>query len=798
MSGSFIVVNRPKKGAVRQSSLFKLMQSNEARWRDLIKVPAKNIQSPDSYIPAYLINLEFDTAKNIHTGYTMCDRHIRIDEEFGTQNSVLANKKLCTHWHYTERFKKGNDTITIHAYYHYNTMLGVYKRINNDEHLLVTDVDLLSAVQHNSSPAREKVYQLIDLLKQERAAAESQYNKLIAQMPDIQAHDSTSVDTLRKHLEQCKAASERLNDLNEDYSDVRILMIERSINMVIAAKQSQHVKQKPIVHEEETIAPAVVAAEAAVNTNGSNKNKDAVVKQLNLNIEVEKHLNEYKNASVAKLIKLASIKQDLQFEVVAQYFTAKDQSIKLQLLKFEKQLQELPKLIDILMQKCTDSDAVAIKALYTAIDSNEIPDGFYFELLEKILTKRLDEQQSLAFEDLLKFLYATSDKYRLLITYIANLGYIQHIDEPVLRYSYIFSLYIEEIKNNANHVIFKCLINQLGVAQQYGLVYGKHNVSLLTAIASRDIDGEIMEFLISKGFTDSEVFWLVGAKFLTSYKELGSSKENDTLRKMLPETKLGQRSVATTSVDAAAYNDGRHYISQFASINSGLFAYAIHDGTNNINVYNKLLETSNDMSMLLSISAIVARYRMMMLPSWGSKDKYKLYTDSNERARCASEHVQRVCDEADSNGTDFLKFYLILRKPDPSGFTDRILQSLVAKVATMSTERIMHAYEKCMRNGIEASCAKNSQLALTCFYAALHALNSVTPQTAEIHQKVFKLFGRLIHAHEDDTNSQFVTEKAGYVAGHKGAMKNMLAASKFRGALQNETGAPVASKLKPN
>jgi hypothetical protein len=802
MSGNFTLINRPKKGSVRQSALYKLMQADEARWRRLIEIPENRIKNPNSYIPAYLIDLEQSTAKNIFTGYTMSDRHIRIDEEFGTQNSLLANKKLCTHWHYTERFKKGADIITIHAYYHYNILLSVYKRVNDGDHLLVNDPELLATVRHNSIPAREKVHQLIELLKEDRATAEVQYNKIIDEINDIREFGEKSVPALREYLANCRACSDRLNDLNEDYADVRISLIERNINTLISAKQSKPVKQETPAVVVETTPPVTVVSTTVINTQAPAKVKVPEIANRDLKTEIKQLLDEYKNASVATLIKLEPKKRDLQFEVVNQYFTVTNHHTKLNLVRFERQLQELPKLIDILMQKCAASDAVAIKALHTAITSDEISHEFYFKLLENLLSNKLDVKQTLAFESLLQFLYATSDKYRLLITYIINLACKQTDDEPAITFSYLFSLYIESINNNCNLAIFKCLIKQAGDAQYWGLVCGKHKVSLLTAIASRDINGETMEFLISNGVNDTEIAWLHTLNIITSYKELRSSKQKSALSSFLPETKLRSNSAVVTvatDVDIAANRKRLHYIMQFASANSALFAYAIHDDTANIKVYKDLISTSNELSIFLGMSSIIARCRMIMLPDWAYNNRYKLFADNKERMQRVNEQLLQLNKDAVSKGAEFIDFYLWPKMPDAYGFINAVLQLLTAKIATFSSERILQGYEQCMRQGIEAGCAKNNQLALTCYYAALHALNSVVPQTAEIHQKIFKLIGRLALAHKQDTDSQFIDERHGYVKGHQGYLDNMLATSKFRKSLETpHSDSVTVASVAPN
>lgn len=392
---------------------------------------------------------------------------------------------------------------------------------------------------------------------------------------------------------------------------------------------------------------------------------------------------------------------------------------------------------------------------------------------------------------MLEFLYAMSDKYRLLITYIVNVAYNQSNAEPRLIYSYLFCLFMHGFKYN-NHVIFKCLINHIGDVHQFGILAGKYNIPLLTAVAGKDTDGSMVEFLIERGARDADAAWLRRAN-VTSYEDVKSSKFKTEVGGFLIKAK--QR--ASSVINLEARREEVAYVSQFAAINSALFAYVIHDNTSNFNVYSKLLDISSDLAVFLCLSSIVVRCRMMIIPALQNTKKYNLFSDNDLRLGVVRIDASRVQDSSQTAmGADHLGFYLLPRDANSYAFIEQIIGRIEANISSWSDERFMRVYETSMRKATEAILLQHAQLALTCYYAALHALNSVVLQEVAIHQKILKVLRQLVIVHKNDTNSLFLTEKQGYVDGHESLIGYIRHFSKFRSKLDTEAVVVTSQKLR--
>ncbi len=799
MSGFFTVVHKPKNHSVRQSSLFKLMQFDESQWRGLLTdTRPEQIKKPDSFVPAYLISLDFATAQNPYAndGYAMVDRHIRIDKEYGSQDSFLANKSLCTHWHYTERFKRGDDVITIHAYFHYNILLGIYKRVNKDENLPVVDSKdskLLGIVRNNCEAAKEIVHKLVNFLKQERAATESSYNNLIDSISDIGVLSSMTVKKLQKHLNDCRQYSAKLNDLIEDYVDVRIKHIEHNICLAITSKQAPKLQpSEPMVTQTLETGDMLPIANLTVPNNVTMSSKTNVMpfKKRSLQNEVRILVTAYKNASIEEQIKLDSEKQKIHLDITVRYFETNSVSSNNEaLLKVEKQLLELPKLVDVFMNSCMSINVAAAIALYQAIDNNQIPDDFYFKFLHNILELKINTQQEHDLVLLLDYFYENSDKYRLLLSYMVDVIYKQTIDNYAVGSSYMFCLYAASIQRGNRPDVFKCLIRQIGDAQLLGISFQHYMIPLITAVASIDIYEEILEFLMEHGGRDVSSSWKKGYKIINSYDGIKSKKIKDQLNNFIPESFLNSSSYSLNSAKKADLAEERRKIEDllhFAPINTTLFAYAIHDSSTNLQVYKKLMDCSTDLSLLLTLPYMVARCRMMLVPAWKGTEKYNIFKEDHLRKKAVDKYLNLLQSVARCNGTDYLSFYCMPRDPDSYTCVSVVILDITKKIASWSTERIMQVYEDCMREAIKANISKNNQLSIISYYAALHAINFVTPANADIHLKVYKIIKQLRTAHANDTNSIFFVEKEGYIVGHTATLENLAAVSKFKAELNRE------------
>jgi hypothetical protein len=118
----FTLVTRKIRGSNRKSSVFYHIHNNrQAVFTDpqgsglikSIKAPTKNCQ-------AYLLLLSSNpNNKSLSSTAAFTERHIRIDECFGTPNSNSVQIEFKSHWHYTETY----GTLTVHVYFDYNTCI---------------------------------------------------------------------------------------------------------------------------------------------------------------------------------------------------------------------------------------------------------------------------------------------------------------------------------------------------------------------------------------------------------------------------------------------------------------------------------------------------------------------------------------------------------------------------------------------------------------------------------------------------------------------------------------------------
>lgn len=544
-----------------------------------------------------------DLIKNKYLACRSVNRHIRIDEIFGTINSAMTRRDLKAHWHYTERYNMGDGKwIAVHVYFHYGIYLDTYIK-ERDCKPIRAQLGLASKAKQNALPDEK----LMGMLVSDVAAAKTELNSLFENQKDDICSSAylanVSDEDLNLAIQQCRDTSNILSFYQENEIDKRFDQFEETI-ITLRNRMRVHLATAEKVTTEALTSEGEAEGKAKpVTVKSRQKPREKERKRLNLE-EIRAQYNaireKYKDKIDAKnMIAFDKELQELKLELVVTYMTSDDKDVRLRsgCQAFEKALGSIPSLAQRFIDCVSKSQFAQATELFKHVKM-DIPATFYMKFLQRIAQTYHLVVPATKQNEIIKFLemlFDKSDDYRLLLSYIADCP--EAIDLPGGK-EFGMSILVKVVVRDS-YDFFTTIIKQSANADHAGYVSNGKFASLLEVICSlslnREYDKYIL-FLLENGARFENKF-----PFFRGWScDVSNSSADPKISKLFSEP--GTEDAQLLSLDSAQkhYNDFKN----IPFVGSALTSYA--DGIFfSPGIIQKLLEKSSTLHIFIAFGRFI-------------------------------------------------------------------------------------------------------------------------------------------------------------------------------------------------
>ncbi|HSX20260.1 MAG TPA: hypothetical protein VLG38_03935, partial [Gammaproteobacteria bacterium] len=539
-----------------------------------------------------------DDIKNAYPKYKLYDRHIRIDQKFGTAGSKLAREKLHYQWHYTERISVGNRaSIAIHVYFHYGIITGVY--IKNGDTTLKADHNLARFARENCADAIGVMMKAVEDMQQEKLLLNDALKVRLAAIDDLDLKTAKQekVDDVRI---AARKAHEALSHYQEDVIDKRY---------DIAKAKLLYVRTNPDTLELESDSSPSSSSDEMIHV-AANKQVTLPIRKLKIATrktetvltaaQLQERYNALRNMPRVTALQAQTFDAELQalkIEVCATYILTQDKHVATRCDVISKLLATMPTLCDVFIDQALSLNVDAVMTLFPQVQA-EIPENFYTRFLTAVAHERFNQAGQFAVAQICEFFFEKSQDYRVLMSLLhtTTLVYRDKLGAPVS-----FSILLQ-LPLNDNLLIFKTIINQCGNPNFQGFVSNARGSSFITTLCmfslSKQTDPFIMALLDRNPIVESRGLFADGARY--SHVIMSKNGVASRLFQARPHEKTAHSSSEElcSASEVSAYQD---MLADTPYMGSALTAYcaAIHQ---NLEILARLISITSTLHVVIAFA----------------------------------------------------------------------------------------------------------------------------------------------------------------------------------------------------
>jgi hypothetical protein len=677
--------------------------------------------------------------------YTLYDRHIRIDRDYGMPNSVLA-EKLFLNWHYTERWKKAGEYLEIHAYYHHGIFQSLWIRTVIDgkrrENIQETSALRIMHAKKNALDAHKIALDLLEKVINYKGKIQIEFEALMDEL-SIEKLNGLSAEQLNTKIQACAQKHEELNDFLEDYYDPRFKMLVNNIAKALEQQKSLTLANN-LAQEEEEVASILTSTDKAASNatvvalSTLPKVKPNLPKQV---AKLQKHIQQaIAEFNGEKLIDLQTQREKLLTEIIVEHFNADNQDYMQKLNQAHAQLQTLPSLEFCLEKFAYDGKITPFKILLPKI-VDKLSFAFFENYILYITSKCANNQQQ-AHAKICEELFKASSVYRMFIslTKRSSIGYAITDSNVKIHFSPYFKMVLDD-----KFELFSTLVKQCADPAIDGLIIDNKALSLLSAVIGLESQPKYIKFLLDNGAIVEDVR---GAE----HRIFNETSQIQANSRVLFSNNIYRRIIEQRNINTAR-NNAQHpeavffcYLTEF---NSSLVTL-MQDERYFTDLLDLIVHDSNEENLVLALA------RLSIQRDIGSitclSDQITFAQTSEERINIAKQRMHA--------NFDFKKHVSLVfgaENPAAKSFLKKLISYVNSRLAVLNQEQIESLVKKSFEFGLEQEKKLFVYNTLIAFKAIL-LLESFNSSTLESHQRIIYALVKIGHCYRKD-NSGWLDKK---------------------------------------